>query len=278
MSQANTTNGLQSAESNQASASGNEVRDRGISPSFGDSWGASSRTDLATLFVDEALSLLFPTRCLGCDVAGVWFCEACRTASELTASLDFCQLCGRAIDQPGALCSFHQAATGLTGLVSYANYHAAPIRTAIHLMKYEGIWAGLPVLSLIAWQSRWRYLRGHTWSAVLPIPLHSSRLRNRGYNQSELLARPLRQRLTAPHPLHLIRATATVQQVGLRRADRLHNLTNAFRWTGPPLTGRVLVVDDVVTTGATLMSAATTLRQHGATEVWAATLAYETLV
>lgn len=226
---------------------------------------------------DECLALLFPIQCLGCDTVGDWFCADCQSASELRASLDFCQLCGRSVANPGELCSFHQSATGLTGLISYANYHAPPIRAALHLMKYQGIWAGLAPLSHIAWHSRWRYLRGQSWSAVLPIPLHPSRLRVRGYNQSELLARPLRNRLTQPHRLDLIRPTATLQQVGLNRADRLRNMQAAFRWRGSALSGRVLLVDDVVTTGATLISAAACLRDSGAQEIWACTLVYESL-
>lgn len=236
----------------------------------------TGRSFLETL-VDESLALLFPVRCLGCDSVGSWFCPTCQDMSELRAGLDFCQLCGRSVDQPGALCSFHQAQTGLTGLISYANYHAPPIRAALNHMKYQGIWAGLEPISRIAWQSRWRYLRGQTWSAVLPIPLHPSRLRSRGYNQSELLARPLRSQLTKPHQLHLVRQTATLQQVGLNRSDRLRNMQSAFAWTGQNIAGRILLVDDVITTGATLMSAAEVLRTHGAQDIWAATLAYEAL-
>lgn len=227
------------------------------------------------MVLDEILNLLFPKRCLGCNTSHEWFCKQCQMASILAASLDFCQLCGRSVPEPGAVCDFHRATSGLDGLVSYADYRAEPIRAAIRLMKYEGVWAGLPVLSHLAWETRWRYLRGDIWSAVVPIPLHPSRLRERGYNQAAILANPIRAQLGLPNTPHLIRHRATPHQVGLRRSERLHNLDDAFLWTGPPLTGSVLLVDDVVTTGTTLSAAAAILRQHGAARVWACTLAYE---
>ncbi|WP_018871845.1 ComF family protein [Thioalkalivibrio sp. ALJ16] len=104
---------------------------------------------------------------------------------------------------------------------------------------------------------------------ILPVPLHPSRLRARGFNQSEYLARRVARVLGAAldgHSLRRIRATGSQQALG--RQARRRNVQGAFAWTGPRLAGcRVLVVDDVATTGATLSALAGVLRQAGAARV-----------
>lgn len=113
---------------------------------------------------------------------------------------------------------------------------------------------------------------------LVPVPLHPRRRRRRGYNQSELLARELARRLptiertTAPGRLRRVRDTPS--QVGLDRFQRRANVAGAFRWEGPSLAGRpVLLVDDVATTGATLQACAAALEAGGAGLVTAVTVA-----
>jgi predicted amidophosphoribosyltransferase len=100
---------------------------------------------------------------------------------------------------------------------------------------------------------------------AVAVPLHSSRLRQRGFNQSELLARELRKllALTKP-PGELVRTRATPPQVGHDRRWRLENVRDAFEWQGFDLEARsILLIDDVCTTGATLDACATALRAGG---------------
>jgi ComF family protein len=110
---------------------------------------------------------------------------------------------------------------------------------------------------------------------IVPVPLHASRLRERGYNQSTLLAQQLSH--TSGLPLvesALKRIRATSPQVTLNAAERKINVSNAFEASGDIVQGRqVLLVDDVCTTGATLGSSSVALRQAGAASVWAITLA-----
>lgn len=223
------------------------------------------------------LNFFFPVHCLGCDLPGEWFCESCHLGSQLSTGLNYCQLCGRAVAVIGELCSFHQAESGLTGLLSYGDYQAPPIRQAINLAKYHGVWAGLSPLAEQAWLSRWHHLPNQQWHMIIPLALDPRRQRARGFNQSYYLAQVLNRHLEAPISQQLRRIRKTAQQVGLNRADRHRNMEGVFNWNGEQLHSNVILVDDVVTTAATLASAARVLRQAGAESVWACTLAYEAL-
>ncbi len=113
------------------------------------------------------------------------------------------------------------------------------------------------------------------WDLVVPIPLHWRRRRLRGYNQAERIARPLAAELGAPFGDLLRRSRSTRRQARLPRAERLENPVGAFALrrgarAGRSVAGRrVLLVDDVVTTGATLDAAAAVLRDAGAASVTA---------
>jgi ComF family protein len=107
--------------------------------------------------------------------------------------------------------------------------------------------------------------------AVVPMPLHWWRAWRRGYNQAELLARAVADAVERPLVRRLRRRRPTRPQTGLDRATRQRNLAGAFCWRGAPATahGHWLLVDDVLTTGATLESAARALRAAGASRITA---------
>ena len=147
------------------------------------------------------------------------------------------------------------------------------LEVAIHRFKYEG-WRCLgPTLGELMAGSLAVQLPPA--EMVVAVPLHQSRLRSRGYNQSELLAAHLRRRVGLPCPPgELIRIRATPPQVGLDRLRRRLNVAGAFSYAGPDLGGTpVLLVDDVATTCATLDACAAALRAAGAGQVSAVTLA-----
>lgn len=148
-----------------------------------------------------------------------------------------------------------------------------PIELAIQRFKYEG-WRRLaePLALLL---SERLVVEGLSAPWVLAVPLHPTRLRHRGFNQAELLARELRRRLALTKPPgELIRTRHTPPQVGHDRLWRLENVRGAFEWRGPDLAGRsVLIVDDVATTGATIEACAVALKASGAGPVTGASVA-----
>jgi len=147
------------------------------------------------------------------------------------------------------------------------------MREAVHALKYGGVRVlAEPLAEMMA----------ATWSlgplpvtAIVPVPLHPHRVRQRGYNQAVLLARALAPRLDLPAQQDwLVRTRDTRSQVGLTRSERWANVDGAFRCpAAAAVVGqRVLLVDDVFTSGATLRAAAQALRAAGADTVWALTL------
>jgi len=118
--------------------------------------------------------------------------------------------------------------------------------------------------------------QGVDTDVIIPVPLHPTRLRAREFNQSLLLADQLSRHLARPvSATNLVRTAATDPQTTLSRQERLRNLRNAFEIRRPPdLSGkRILLIDDVFTTGATLNECARSLRNAGAGPVFALTLA-----
>jgi ComF family protein len=163
--------------------------------------------------------------------------------------------------------------------VSYGEYDAG-LRDLIHLLKYEGVIpAAGPLGKLLAEsieQLRLKDVDADT--VVIPVPLHSSKRRERRFNQSELIARAALKHLSPRFELDrnvLVRERQTRSQVGLDREARIQNMHGAFRVTAPQqIKGRtVIIVDDVMTTGTTVSECARVLKRAGAGKVFAATVA-----
>jgi ComF family protein len=217
------------------------------------------------------IGLLFPPRCGGCLAPGSLWCEACRAAVQWIAP-PWCEKCGQmlAADQLCTSCRAHPLQ--IEKIRSVALFEGV-LRQAIHRFKYERL-SGLaePFGEMLA-----AYWRAEQLAAdwVIPVPLHSSRERDRGYNQSELLARQLARRVNAPLSGKGLRRTrATAVQMTLDAAQRRENVAGAFECVEPRVRGaRVMIVDDVSTTGATLEACAQAVLKAGAASVMGLTLA-----
>jgi ComF family protein len=207
--------------------------------------------------VETFLNLLFPPRCVACDAHGAWLCSSC------TDNIVF-------FEPPWSpvLDDIHPLQD-----VRAAAHLSGPLRKAIHRFKYGGLRALSPVLGEMLYDC-WD---ADPWpvEAIVPVPLHPQRQRERGYNQSALLARELARHTGLPVAEGtLLRVTPTPPQVGLQAIERAENVRDAFRCRNDALSGkRVLLVDDVLTTGATLRACAQALLQGEARAVWGLTLA-----
>lgn len=200
------------------------------------------------------LDLLFPPVCPGCGRAGVLLCDDCRARIQIIDAVE--------LREPPARLS----------AIASAALFAPPLREAIHRFKYDNTrdLAG-PLAAVMA--AGWPRL-GLAADVLMPVPLHARRLTERGYNQSALLARGLAQALAMPvDERTLIRRRHTRQQVGLGPEERRANVADAFVCRGAVRGQRIILVDDVCTTGATLEACAAALADAGAASVQGYTLA-----
>lgn len=212
---------------------------------------------------DSLLGVLFPDRCVGCGRLGSLLCASCRNAIRPYPE--------QGVLQPES----HPALAEIKETrAAYVFEPEGPLQKAIHQFKYKPMRRMAPVLGLL--------LRDYFQTApipadaLMPVPLHPHRLAERGFNQSQLLALHLSHHTGIPLLTRgIVRTRDTVRQVTLDAKSRRHNLQGAFAWThgnAPP--PRVLIIDDVLTTGATLGACAQALRGAGATEVRALVLAH----
>jgi ComF family protein len=239
--------------------------------------GVLPLADSVITWAMAGVDLLFPPTCAGCGAAGYRICPRCAQLVTPTPPT-ICQRCGRVREAVVDRCvACTEPVAFPLRRVRAAALHLSPLREWIHLLKYEGRrdLATLLARYLVATfdQSEWMEIAPHV-DAVTPVPLHVERLRERGYNQAELLAAGLcRQRHLLLRTDLLRREKLTRSQVGLNAAERKVNVENAFR-ASPACQGlRLLLIDDVYTTGATLCSCASAALEAGAVEVYALTLA-----
>lgn len=161
----------------------------------------------------------------------------------------------------------------IDGVRTTAYFEDNPIRSAIHDLKYNNHRAIAIILSEILADTYRRY-NLHV-EVLVPVPLHYSRIKERGYNQSELLANELGNILDLPvNNSTLQRIRKTKPQMTLGANERHKNVADAFVCNDKQLANqKILLIDDVCTTGSTLDACAAALKQAGVASVWGLTLA-----
>src|SRR4051812_34259757 len=230
--------------------------------------------------VTGALDLALPASCSGCGREGQPLCPSCLPALDSRLGLPGGTPIGLPADIPTPLLQLEWCAP-----------FAGPVRAALHDLKYAGERRlAEPLGEAVA--RRWARV-GTGATVIVPVPVHAERERQRGYDQAALIAAVAAERLRMPMARVLERGRATVAQFELGRDERAANVAGAFRVRGsghdrhrersrggadgtPVVTGRwVLLVDDVVTTGATLAACADALERAGAVAVSAIAVARE---
>jgi ComF family protein len=156
-----------------------------------------------------------------------------------------------------------------------AGAYSEPLKEIIHALKYSGERAAAVTLAEILVESLRETPHAEFAEVVVPVPLHISRLKKRTFNQSALIAKLAARELELPFADALVRTRATASQTQLSHAARRRNVKDAFAVGRPAaVRGRqVLLVDDVITTGATASECAKALRAAGAARVYAASVA-----
>ena len=227
------------------------------------------------------LDTLFPVFCINCDKPGKWICESCFNKIQLRND-QFCPYCEKKITPNGYTCFECKEKYSLDGLLVASSYKDRTVSKAVHLYKYrfiEDLHCYLGDIMLKSIQNSELPLP----DIIIPVPLHKRRLRWRGFNQSNLLAKYISEKITPGFPVSvennlLERIHYTHPQMEIKNHSmRRKNIENAFKIPRDKIkkikNKRILIVDDIVTTGSTIFECARTLKKAGAKEVFASVIA-----
>jgi ComF family protein len=239
----------------------------------------------ARRLLDGFLNLIYPEECFICSAAlarhqdcGV--CSRCwNNALALKISPPRCASCGLPLqnfeDNLDHLCGDCILQTPPYAGARSFGYYTAELSKIVQELKFHGRRNLVHLLGPLLTTAFFESWSRDEFDLVVPVPLHPKRRRDRGYNQSELLARSLARQIAVPLGRPLIRVRPTLPQVGLTDSERKENVRKAFRCPQPQqiFKKRILLMDDVMTTGATVASAARALLDGGALRVSVLTVA-----
>lgn len=222
--------------------------------------------DLLRRTASQALDAALPAVCVGCGREGPPLCERCVPALDRRLEAPVGVPIGLPGDLPAPLLQLDWCAP-----------FSGTVRSALHAIKYGGEQRlAEPLGAAVA--RRWARI-GVGADIVTHVPVHAGRARTRGYDQAALIARAAARQLGLPYATLVTRERATIAQFDLDRSDRAANVAGAFvagiRRAPDPVGRWVLLVDDVVTTGATLAACAEALERAGALGASAITVARE---
>ena len=226
------------------------------------------------------LDLFFPLKCLVCGRYGVWLCQPCLDSFPLQKFF-LCPGCLKPSFQ-GQTHPDCQKNTALDGLLVASDWQFKPLKTLIHSLKYNFATDISPILAELIVkridQSVWfKKIIKDKKVTLAPVPLHRTKLRQRGFNQSALIAECLAEKFALKLSLELLRKNKnTLPQAKLSGAKRRKNIVGAYQVDEKLLGGNetLIILDDVITTGSTLNECAKAVKQiYPLTSVWALAVA-----
>jgi len=225
------------------------------------------------------LDILFPISCLKCQEYGKWLCDQCLREIK-TCTEQICPICEKVFTPDGKTCLTCRKKTSLDGLLVCASYQEKIIPKIIHAFKYKFILNLQYPLGEIMTRA---ILSSNLPLAdfIIPIPLHSKRMRWRGFNQSLLLAEYIGKNITPGIKVPILsdalyRNKNTSSQMKIKNYQkRKENIFNAFSVINKKAVERknIFLIDDIATTGATLFECASILKKAGAKKVFAIVIA-----
>ncbi len=227
------------------------------------------------------LDLLYPPRCEACGRLGPEpVCHRCSAAVERIEE-PLCEVCGEPFDplaKGARRCVDCRRRRRAFSVARSAAYYSGPLADAIRRFKYDCqmvLWRPLGALMVDSLRGGAGAIEPDTVDVVCPVPLHASRLNERGFNQSELLGEVVAEAICRPQKALLERTRPTLPQVDLPAESRATNVRDAFAPRLQEVTAgqRVLLIDDLFTTGSTMSECARALRRVGAADVRVLTLA-----
>ena len=231
--------------------------------------------EVASRALKTAVDFFMPIACVHCGNEGSLLCNQC-LADSPTMAKNTCLKCGERTAEHVKLCGECVALPPPLDRLVPAYRYGGPVRSAVHALKYRQITAIAPIMART--MSSQPFTRRAKLDCVAPVPMHSARLRAHGYNQASLLAQHLAENLQLQFIENALSKTRDTQsQVDLTRQQRAISLKNAFIANYDFDDAHVLLVDDVCTTGNTLMNCAVALKVAGARRVSAIVFAKETL-
>jgi ComF family protein len=212
---------------------------------------------------------IFPVKCVSCGKHDFILCESCINNIKIIEE-GFCFLCLK--KRPDySVCPTCRSNTYLNGVLVLGDYKDYVLKKLIWDLKFNFIKDSAKPLSYLL-SSKFKEI-GKQNFIVTSVPLHKKRLKQRGFNQSEIIAKDFAKNLDINYEDILRRDKNTESQKDLTRFERKINMDDVFRVTYDIKNKNIYLVDDVITTGATLDSCAKVLKEGGAKEVWGVVLA-----
>ncbi len=233
---------------------------------------------VSTGILSDLLDFIFPPECIVCEkrLSGkeAYYCEACRAVAD-DIHHPICPGCRNGVAEVHAGCKSCKGCNPISMLWTCGSFDQF-YRPVVHGIKYQGLLPLAIAMAEILASRIGEFSDRRIFDFIVPVPLHWTRRRQRGFNQSSVVAYELAKRLHLPVVTDVLkRVKRTLDQTGLSAEERVWNMHGAFtaRTTEAIAGKRALLIDDVTTTGATLNEAARELRAAGCKNVFAAVIA-----